>query len=57
MARQREMKGWPEQRWTQVAEYDDTLTRKFVERIVVVDAEIIQVKIKNIDVVITRKLS
>jgi len=57
VTRQQEMKVWPEQRWTQLTEYDDTLTRKFVERIVVVDAEIIQVKIKNIDVVITRKLS
>lgn len=37
-------------------DYDDTLTRRFVERIVVVDAETIQVKIREVDVVIDEKL-
>ena len=40
-----------------VTEYDDTLTRKFVDQVTVIDAETIQVKIKDADVVITRKLS
>ncbi|WP_161844678.1 hypothetical protein [Pseudoflavonifractor sp. 524-17] len=30
-------------------EYDDTLTRRFVERITVVDTETIQVKIRDTD--------
>ena len=57
MARQREMEEWLEQRQARLTEYDDTLTRKFIEQITVVDAETIQVKIKDVDVVITRKLS
>ena len=56
-ARQREMEEWLEHRQTRLTEYDDTLTRKFIEQITVVDAETIQVKIKDVDVVITRKLS
>lgn len=31
-------------------EYDDTLTRRFVERVTVLDAETIQVKIRDTDV-------
>ena len=57
MARQREMEEGLEQRQARLTEYDDTLTRKFIEQITVVDAETIQVKIKDVDVVITRKLS
>ena len=40
-ARQREMESWLEQRQTRLTEYDDTLTRKFIEQITVVDAETI----------------
>lgn len=57
IARQREMEAWLEQRQARLTEYDDTLTRKFVEQVTVIDAETIQVKIKDVDVVITRKLS
>ena len=51
------MEAWLEQRQARLTEYDDTLTRKFIEQITVVDAETIQVKIKDVDAVITRKLS
>ena len=37
-------------------EYEDSITRRFVEQITVVDADTIQVKIKDVDVVIDRKL-
>ncbi len=37
-------------------EYEDATTRKFMERVTVVDADTIQVKIKDVDVVIERKL-
>ena len=55
-SRQREMEEWLEQQPMCFTEYDDTLTRKFVERITVVDAETIQVKIRDADVVIDGKL-
>ena len=40
---QQEMEAWLEQVRTQLTEYDDTLTRKFIEQITVVDAETIRV--------------
>ncbi len=55
-SRQREMEEWLDQQPMCFTEYDDTLTRKFVERITVVDAETIQVKIKDISVEIEQKL-
>ncbi len=55
-SRQREMEEWLDQQPMCFTEYDDTLTRRFVERITVVDAETIQVKIRDIDVVIDGKL-
>lgn len=55
-SRQREMEEWLEQQPMCFTEYDDTLTRRFVERITVVDAETIQVKIRDADVVIDGKL-
>ena len=55
--RQRKIEAWLEQRQARLTEYDDTLTRKFVEQVAVIDAETIRVKIKDVDVVITRKLS
>ena len=39
-----------------LTEYDDTLTRKFVEQVTAIDAETIQVKIKDANVAISRKL-
>ena len=37
-------------------EYDDEITRKLVERITVVDAETIQVKIRDTEVVLGERL-
>ncbi len=37
-------------------EYDDTLTRKFIETITVVDAETIRVKIRDTSVEIEQRL-
>ncbi len=55
-SRQREMEEWLDQQPMCFTEYDDTLTRRFVERITVVDVETIQVKIRDIDVVIEQKI-
>ena len=55
-SRQREMEEWLDQQPMCFTEYDDTLTRRFVERITVVDAETIQVKIRDAEVVIEQKI-
>lgn len=55
-SRRQEMEAWLDEQPMCFTEYDDTLTRRFVERITVVDAETIQVKIRDADVVIDRKL-
>ena len=55
-SRQREMEEWLDQQEMQFTEYEDAITRRFVERITVVDADTIQVKFKDVDVVIERKL-
>ena len=55
-SRRQEMEEWLDQQPMCFTEYDDTLTRRFVERITVVDAETIQVKIRDIDVVIEQKI-
>ena len=55
-SRRRKMEEWLDQQPMCFTEYDDTLTRRFVERITVVDAETIQVKIRDIDVVIEQKI-
>ena len=55
-SRQREMEKWLDQQPLCFTEYDDTLTRRFVERIIVVDAETIQVKIRDTDIVVDGKL-
>lgn len=49
-SRQREMEEWLDRQPMCFTEYDDTLTRRFVERVTVVDAETIQVKIRDTDV-------
>lgn len=54
--RQREMEEWLDQQEMRFTEYEDTITRRFVERITVVDAGTIQVKIRDVNVVIERKL-
>ena len=38
------------------AEYDDTITHKFIEKITVLDADTIQIKIRDVDVVIDETL-
>ena len=55
-SRQREMEAWLDQQAMRFTEYEDSVTRRFVERITVVDANTIQVKIKDIDVVISEGL-
>ena len=55
-SRQREMEAWLEQQPLCFTEYDDTITHKFIERITVVDAGSIQVKIRDVDVVIDETL-
>ena len=55
-SRQQEMEEWLDRQELRFTEYEDSVTRRFVERITVVDADTIQVKIRDIDVVIERKL-
>ena len=55
-SRQREMEEWLEQQPMCFTEYDDTLTRRFVEQVTVVDAETIRVKIRDTDVEIKQQL-
>jgi len=53
---QREMEEWLKERTLCFTEYDDVITRRFIETITVVDAETIWVKIRDADVVIEQKL-
>ena len=55
-SRQREMEEWLDQQTLCFTEYDDTLTRRFVEQVTVVDAETIRVKIRDAGIEIERKL-
>ncbi|MDE7260754.1 MAG: recombinase family protein [Oscillospiraceae bacterium] len=55
-ARRRELAEWLNQQRTEFTEYDDTITRKYVERITVVDAETIRIKFRYIEVVIDRAI-
>ena len=55
-SRQREMEEWLDQQPMCFTEYDDILTRRFVEQITVVDADTIQVKIRDTDVEIEQHL-
>ena len=50
------MEEWLDQQPMCLTEYDDTLTRRFMERITVVDAETIQVKIRDVDIVIDEEI-
>ena len=50
------MEAWLDQQPMRFTEYDDTITHKFIERITVVDAGTIQVKIRGVDVVISEGL-
>lgn len=55
-SRQREMEEWLDRQPMCFTEYDDSLTRRVVEQITVVDAETIRVKIRDTDIVIERKI-
>ena len=55
-SRQQEMKDWLKDQSLCFTDYDDTITRKFVEKITVEDAETILVKIRDIDVVVEQKM-
>ena len=55
-SRQREIEEWLAQRPMALTEYDDTFTRRLVERITVVDGETIRVKLRGVDVEIEQKL-
>ena len=51
-----ELRAWLAQQPAEFTEYEDAVTRMMIEQITVVDAETIRVKIRDIDVVIERKL-
>ena len=55
-ARRRELAEWLKQQRAEFTEYDDTITRKYVERITVVDAETIRIKFRYIEVEIDRAI-
>ena len=50
----RELAEWLKQQKSEFTEYDDTTTRRYVERITVVDAEIIRIKFRYTDVEIDK---
>ena len=53
-ARLRELAEWLKKQRSEFTEYDDTITRRYVERITVVDAETIRIRFKYTDVEIGR---
>ena len=55
-SRQRERDEWLEHQELRFTEYDDIITRRFVEKITVVDAETIRVKIQDADIEIEQTL-
>ena len=55
-AGRRELAEWLKQQQTEFAGYEDAITRKYVERITVLDAETIRVKFKYTDVEIDRTI-
>ena len=55
-SRRRELEEWLGRQPMMFTEYDDGVTRRLVERITVVDAETIRVKLKDTDVEIEQKL-
>jgi DNA invertase Pin-like site-specific DNA recombinase len=55
-ARLRELAEWLKQQKSEFAEYDDSITRRYVERIIVVDAETIRIKFRYTDVEIDRTI-
>ena len=55
-ARRRELAEWLVQQQTAFTEYEDTITRKYVERITVLDAETIRIKFRYIEAEIDRTI-
>ena len=55
-SRQREMDEWLERQEMKFTEYNDTHTRRFVEKITVIDTETILVRIRDTDIEIEQKL-
>lgn len=55
-ARKREMEEWLDRQPMCLTGYNDTLTRRLIEQITVVDAEAIRVKIRDTDVEIEQKM-
>ena len=55
-ARLRELAEWLKQQRTEFTEYDDTITRRYVERITVLDAETIRIKFRYTEVEIDRMI-
>ena len=55
-SRMKEVKEWLDEQEVGFREYDDVITRKMIERIEVVDAETIRVKIRDVEVVIEQTL-
>ena len=55
-SRMKEVKDWLDEQEVGFREYDDVITRKMIERIEVMDAETIKVKIRDVEVEIEQKL-
>ena len=55
-ARLRELAEWLKKQKSEFTEYDDSITRRYVERITVVDAETIRIRFKYTDVEIDRRI-
>ena len=55
-SRRQELEEWLERQPMAFTEYDDNVTRRLVERITVVDAETIRVKLRDTDMEIEQKL-
>ena len=55
-ARLMELAKWLNQQKSEFTEYDDTITRKYVDRITVVDAETIRIKFRYTDIEIDRAI-
>ena len=55
-SRRRELEEWLGQQPMMFTEYDDSVTRRLVERITVVDAETIRVKLRDTDMEVEQKL-
>lgn len=55
-SQQKELEDWMDQHPMCFTEFDDTITRRFVEKITVVDPETIRVKLRDVDVEIIENL-